>query len=134
MLFRSHSSWGDPQLLLLALPAQSLTSPGVTRDPPIRSIRARKETGENQAGLGANESAVEEPNPCLLPAWWEVGVGGGRKRLECEEGRDQRVENYLTASECMQQAPWTEGDGSPSPAPDSIRAQSREVSALTCLS
>lgn len=38
----------------------------------------RKETGENQAGLGANESAVEEPNLCLLPAWREVGVGGGR--------------------------------------------------------
>lgn len=71
----------------------------------------RKETGENQAGLGANESAVEEPNLCLLPAWQEVGVGGGRKRLECEEGRDQRVENYLTAPECMKQTTWTEGNG-----------------------
>lgn len=62
----------------------------------------RKETGENQAGLGANESAVEEPNLHVLPTWREVGVGGSRKSLECEEGRGRRVENYLTAPECMQ--------------------------------
>lgn len=54
---------------------------------------------------------MEEPNLHVLPAWREVGVGGSRKSLECEEGRGWRVENYLTAPECMQQTPWTEGDG-----------------------
>lgn len=71
---KAHSSWEDPQTLLLALSAQPLMSPEVTGAPPIEGIRARKETGEKRAGLGANERAVEEPNLCTLPAWQEVGV------------------------------------------------------------
>lgn len=105
---------GGPQLLFLALPSQPLISPEVTGSPHVRGIRARKVTGEKQAGLGANERAVEEPNLCMLPTWQEVGVGGScglcRKRLECEVGRDRGVERYLTAPECTWQAPWMEGD------------------------
>lgn len=71
---KSHSSWEDPQTLLLALPAQPLMSPEVTGTPHIRGIRAREETGEKRAGLGANERALEEPNLCMLPAWQEGGV------------------------------------------------------------
>ena len=133
---------GGPQLLFLALPAQPLMSPEVTGAPHVRGIRVRKVTGEKQAGLEANERAVEEPNLCMLPTWQEVGVGGSwglcRKRLECEVGRDWGVERYLTAPECTWQAPWMEGDRQRRP-PFSFwtqfyRAQSKEVSALTHIS
>lgn len=57
-------------------------SPEVTEAPHIRGIKVRKETGEKQAGLGANKKAVEEPNLHKLPVWQEVGVDSSQEFAE----------------------------------------------------
>lgn len=59
-------------------------SPEVTEAPHIRGISVRKETGEKQAGLGANKRAGEEPDLHKLPVRQEVWTAA--RSLQKEAG------------------------------------------------